>query len=75
MMKSIIVILLCSLIFPANAINFTIINGQIFTPGLAIIDAPQPNTPLGGGAYNLFQFSNASTDPKRLPPSRPGHIG
>jgi hypothetical protein len=29
--------------------NYTIINGQIFTPGLAIVDAPQPNTPLGGG--------------------------
>jgi hypothetical protein len=33
----------------AQAANFTIINGQIFTPGLAIVDAPQPNTPLGGG--------------------------
>lgn len=27
----------------------SIINGQIFTPGIAIIDAPQPNAPLGGG--------------------------
>jgi hypothetical protein len=32
-----------------NTSNYTIINGQIFTPGLAIVDAPQPNTPLGGG--------------------------
>ncbi|OBT68884.1 hypothetical protein VE03_02035 [Pseudogymnoascus sp. 23342-1-I1] len=32
----------------AHGENFTIINGQIFTPGLAIVDAPQPNTPLGG---------------------------
>ncbi|OBT85697.1 hypothetical protein VE02_05963 [Pseudogymnoascus sp. 03VT05] len=32
----------------AHGDNFTIINGQIFTPGLAIVDAPQPNTPLGG---------------------------
>ncbi|KFX93372.1 hypothetical protein V490_04889 [Pseudogymnoascus sp. VKM F-3557] len=32
----------------ARGENFTIINGQIFTPGLAIVDAPQPNTPLGG---------------------------
>ncbi|KAF2422165.1 hypothetical protein EJ08DRAFT_640987 [Tothia fuscella] len=31
-----------------NPYNYTIINGQIFTPGLAIVDAPQPNTPLGG---------------------------
>jgi hypothetical protein len=34
-----------------EAANFTIINGQIFTPGLAIVDAPQPNTPLGGGMF------------------------
>jgi hypothetical protein len=27
---------------------FTIIGGQIFTPGIVIVDAPQPNTPLGG---------------------------
>jgi len=31
-----------------NAQNFTIIGGQILTPGLAIVDAPQPYTPLGG---------------------------
>lgn len=29
--------------------DFTIVNGQIYTPGLAIIDAPQPFTPEGGG--------------------------
>ncbi|EPS34714.1 hypothetical protein PDE_09678 [Penicillium oxalicum 114-2] len=28
--------------------GFTIVNGQVYTPGLAIVDAPQPNTPLGG---------------------------
>ncbi|KFY15766.1 hypothetical protein V492_01765 [Pseudogymnoascus sp. VKM F-4246] len=41
---------LAALAFAARARseNFTIINGQIFTPGLAIVDAPQPNTPLGG---------------------------
>ncbi|RAL02153.1 uncharacterized protein BO80DRAFT_463832 [Aspergillus ibericus CBS 121593] len=33
--------------------NFTIINGQIYTPGLAIIDAPQPYTPLGGETLQL----------------------
>lgn len=32
-----------------SALNFTIVNGQIFTPGLAIVDAPQPDAPLGGG--------------------------
>jgi hypothetical protein len=29
--------------------NFTIVGGQIYTPGLAIIDSPQPFTPEGGG--------------------------
>ncbi|KAF5718499.1 short-chain dehydrogenase reductase [Fusarium globosum] len=29
-------------------LNFTISNGQIFTPGFVVLDAPQPNTPLGG---------------------------
>jgi hypothetical protein len=33
------------------AINFVSSGGQIFTPGFAILDAPQPGTPLGGGAY------------------------
>ncbi|KAL1963939.1 hypothetical protein VTN77DRAFT_7614 [Rasamsonia byssochlamydoides] len=33
--------------------NFTIVNGQIFTPGLAIVDAPQPYTPLGGDTLQV----------------------
>jgi hypothetical protein len=28
-----------------------IVNGQIYTPGIAIVDSPQPNTPLGGGEF------------------------
>jgi hypothetical protein len=35
-----------------------IVNGQIFTPGIAIVDAPQPNTPLGGGEF--FRESSES---------------
>ena len=31
------------------AVAQQIINGQIFTPGIAIVDSPQPNTPEGGG--------------------------
>lgn len=31
------------------ASNFTISNGQIFTPGFVVVDSPQPDTPLGGG--------------------------
>ncbi|KAL2124631.1 hypothetical protein VTJ04DRAFT_996 [Mycothermus thermophilus] len=32
----------------SSAQEFLIANGQIFTPGLAIVNAPQPGTPLGG---------------------------
>ncbi|KIY03588.1 uncharacterized protein Z520_00279 [Fonsecaea multimorphosa CBS 102226] len=45
-----VLVFIC-LIFTACAhatANFTIVNGQIYTPGLAIIDAPQPFTPEGG---------------------------
>ncbi|KKA26744.1 hypothetical protein TD95_000884, partial [Thielaviopsis punctulata] len=28
--------------------NFTISNGQIFTPGFVVVDSPQPGTPMGG---------------------------
>ncbi|KAB5536501.1 hypothetical protein GE09DRAFT_1062744 [Coniochaeta sp. 2T2.1] len=40
--------LLLLLAVPTLALNFTIAGGQIFTPGLAVLDAPQPGTPLGG---------------------------
>lgn len=33
--------------------DFDVVNGQIYTPGLAIVDAPQPFTPLGGGRIPL----------------------
>ncbi|KAJ9145238.1 WD40 repeat-like protein [Coniochaeta hoffmannii] len=39
-------LLLCAV--PTLALNFTVAGGQIFTPGLAVLDAPQPGTPLGG---------------------------
>ncbi|EAW12653.1 uncharacterized protein ACLA_010790 [Aspergillus clavatus NRRL 1] len=29
------------------------VNGQIYTPGLAIVDAPQPHTPLGGDTLHV----------------------
>lgn len=31
--------------------NFTIYDGQIYTPGFAILDSPQPETPMGGGMF------------------------
>jgi hypothetical protein len=37
-----------------------IVNGQIYTPGIAIVDAPQPNTPLGGGKSFLEPISKSS---------------
>lgn len=41
--------LLPLLVTPALGQNFTISNGQIFTPGFAVLDSPQPGTPMGGG--------------------------
>ncbi|KAI1208877.1 uncharacterized protein F4807DRAFT_429811 [Annulohypoxylon truncatum] len=37
----------------AIALNFTIAGGQIFTPGFAVLDAPQPGTPLGGDTIEV----------------------
>lgn len=37
----------------AWGLNFTIANGQIYTPGLAILNAPQPGTPLGGETLHV----------------------
>ncbi|CAK7226098.1 hypothetical protein SBRCBS47491_006113 [Sporothrix bragantina] len=47
-----------------HAINFTISNGQIYTPGFAIVDAPQPGTPLGG---DFLQVAIDVTADGRLP--------
>lgn len=52
------------LLTTAHAINFTISNGQIFTPGFAIVDAPQPGTPLGG---DFLQVALDVTADGRLP--------
>ncbi|KAK1600362.1 uncharacterized protein LY79DRAFT_16717 [Colletotrichum navitas] len=50
-----------------SAQTFTIANGQIFTPGLVILDAPQPGTPLGGD--NLHVALDVSTNGRMpLPP-------
>ncbi|ETI25968.1 hypothetical protein G647_02745 [Cladophialophora carrionii CBS 160.54] len=45
-----LVLMLCltAASYAQSGSNFTIVNGQIYTPGLAIVDAPQPFTPLGG---------------------------
>ncbi|KAF2495099.1 hypothetical protein BU16DRAFT_617967 [Lophium mytilinum] len=39
---------LSRLSYATNDGNFTIVGGQIYTPGLAILDSPQPFTPEGG---------------------------
>ncbi|KAL2220369.1 hypothetical protein M432DRAFT_589687 [Thermoascus aurantiacus ATCC 26904] len=36
-----------------NKGNITVVNGQVYTPGLAIVDAPQPFTPLGGDTLQI----------------------
>ncbi|KAK4156950.1 WD40 repeat-like protein [Chaetomidium leptoderma] len=49
--KSLVAYAGAALLFSAqtsSALDFTIANGQIYTPGLAIVDAPQPGTALGG---------------------------
>ncbi|KAK4128746.1 hypothetical protein N657DRAFT_563142 [Parathielavia appendiculata] len=37
----------------SSALNFTVSNGQIYTPGLVIVNAPQPSTPLGGDTIEV----------------------
>ncbi|KAK6865982.1 hypothetical protein PG995_002510 [Apiospora arundinis] len=49
------------------ALSFTISNGQIFTPGFAILDAPQPGTPLGGDTIEVALDVSANGKLK-LPP-------
>lgn len=55
--------------------NFTVSNGQIFTPGFAIVDAPQPGTPLGGSqievaldvsADGILPLNTAVDSPSRI---------
>ncbi|KAH8676265.1 hypothetical protein BX600DRAFT_198055 [Xylariales sp. PMI_506] len=45
----------CLLLWAAVAlgVNFTESNGQIFTPGFAILDSPQPGTPMGGDTIQV----------------------
>ncbi|KAH6666027.1 hypothetical protein B0J14DRAFT_605146 [Halenospora varia] len=60
----------CSAIIPLLAVCSvaqTIINGQIYTPGIAIVDAPQPNTPLGGDNLHVA-LDVTSNGQLQLPP-------
>ncbi|KAJ8110105.1 hypothetical protein OPT61_g6969 [Boeremia exigua] len=36
-----------------NSSAISIVNGRVFTPGLAIIASPQPNTPMGGDFLHI----------------------
>ncbi|KAI0135454.1 hypothetical protein F4814DRAFT_401250 [Daldinia grandis] len=47
------VTLLATIVSKARAVDFTIAGGQIFTPGFAVLDAPQPGTPLGGDTIEV----------------------
>ncbi|QSZ33843.1 hypothetical protein DSL72_005416 [Monilinia vaccinii-corymbosi] len=44
-----------------------IVNGQIYTPGIVIVDAPQPNTPLGGDSLHVA-LDVSSDGQLQLPP-------
>lgn len=55
--------------------SFTVSNGQIFTPGFAIVDSPQPGTPLGGSqievaldvsADGVLPLDTATDSPSRI---------
>lgn len=55
--------------------NFTVSNGQIYTPGFAIVDSPQPGTPLGGSqievaidvsANGILPLNTATDSPSRI---------
>lgn len=55
--------------------NFTVSNGQIYTPGFAIVDSPQPGTPLGGSqievaldvsADGVLPLNTAADSPSRI---------
>src|SRR5687767_1300626 len=46
---SLLALAMATLVPRSAAWNFTIHNGQIFTPGFAILNSPQPETPMGGG--------------------------
>jgi hypothetical protein len=47
-------------ILNSNVVAQQIVNGQIYTPGIAIVDAPQPNTPEGGGQLPSKKQSNCT---------------
>ncbi|KAH6643624.1 hypothetical protein C7974DRAFT_300581 [Boeremia exigua] len=36
-----------------NSSAISIVNGRVFTPGLAIVASPQPNTPMGGDFLHI----------------------
>ncbi|KAI1131771.1 hypothetical protein F5Y10DRAFT_233066 [Nemania abortiva] len=62
--------LLALLVASTLAADFVTFNGQIFTPGFAILDAPQPGTPLGGDTIEVAL--DVSADGKlNLPPYNP----
>jgi len=59
------IIVLCCL--AKTIFSQQIVNGQIYTPGIAIVDAPQPNTPLGGDILQVA-LDVTSDGQLQLPP-------
>lgn len=53
-----------ALVAQTAAQSFTVAGGQIYTPGLAIVNSPQPGTPLGG---DLIEVSLDITTNGKLP--------
>ena len=46
-------LLIAALTATATAQGIQVVNGQLFTPGLAIINSPQPDTPMGGDTLHV----------------------
>ncbi|KAM3066310.1 hypothetical protein ACMFMF_010274 [Clarireedia jacksonii] len=67
MMASPYIVLLFVCFYIQGIYSQDIVNGQIYTPGIAIIDAPQPNTPLGGD-YLQVAMDVSSDGQLQLPP-------
>ena len=61
------------LVLRTSALNFTVAGGQIFTPGFAVVDAPQPGTPLGGGMLSAAPSLQLPVYPDRVTGSVQAH--
>ncbi|KAK0387595.1 hypothetical protein NLU13_3841 [Sarocladium strictum] len=74
--NSLLVLAMVNLVPRSAALNFTIHNGQIFTPGFAVLNSPQPETPMGGDDLHisLDVTANGKLPLKDFGPDDPSQI-